>query len=204
MWCSMTTRLTEDLHPNFWNLFIVYYHLVWGLEFCWSQTNLLRIHILCHHMQTSVVFFLAGLWVWIFVVKMKNNAYSIQKLWMGEWRCQLYVHYMFWCNQKHWEYVVLCCKNKSISDIAVLFVENKTSTELQAEASMWVRPLCWVSSGVTSFPVCRSHSWQLTVRMCYRGWVWGHTKTWYKCYQDGLFKSKICCKLPTANWSLKH
>lgn len=87
------------------------------------------IHILCHHMQTFLSFsFLLAFWVWLFVVEMKNlknNAYSIQKLWMGEWRCQLYVHYMFWCNQKHWEYVVLRCKNKSISDIAVLLLKIK-------------------------------------------------------------------------------
>lgn len=91
--------------------------------------NLLTVSIsfvtICKHF---VIFFLAGLWVWLFVVEMKNlknNAYSIQKLWMGEWRCQLYVHYMFWCNQKHWEYVVLRCKNKSISDIAVLLLKIK-------------------------------------------------------------------------------
>lgn len=125
-----------------------------------------RIHILCHHMQTFVIFFLAGFWVWLFVVEMKNlknNAYSIQKLWMGEWKCQLYVHYMFWCNQKHWEYVVLCCKkNQSISDIAVLFVENKT-TELRGggfEASVceWEHcaglPVVWHHL----LFVCRAHS----------------------------------------------
>lgn len=106
-------------------------------------------------MQTFVIFFLAGLWVWLFVVEMKNlknNAYSIQKLWMGEWRCQLYVHYMFWCNQKHWEYVVLCCKKKQIHIwYSCTFVENKTSTELQAEASMHEWEHC------AGFPVVWHH-----------------------------------------------
>lgn len=122
-------KVNRRLTSHFWNLFIVYYHLVWGLDFLPVTENFTHsIHILRHHMQTFITFFLAGLWVWLFVVEMKNlknNAYSIQKLWMGEWRCQLYVHYMFWCNQKHWEYVVLCCKNKSISDIAVLLLKIK-------------------------------------------------------------------------------
>lgn len=83
---------------------------------------------------------------------LKNNAYSIQKLWMGEWRCQLYVHYMFWCNQKHWEYVVLCCKNKSISDIAVLLLKIKPLQNLRVwGVNVWVRALCW------GFPVVWHH-----------------------------------------------
>lgn len=120
-WCGVQWQQgeTEDWHPTFWNLFIVYYHLVWGLDFLpiTEQFDSQYPHPLSPYAKHFVIFFLAGLfWVWLFVVEMKNlknNAYSIQKLWMGEWRCQLYVHYMFWCNQKHWEYVVLCCKNKN-------------------------------------------------------------------------------------------
>jgi len=131
MWCSVTTKLTEDWHPHFWNhnLFIVYYHLVWGLDFCLSQRIYSQYpYPLSPYANILSFSFLLAFWVWLFVVEMKNlknNAYSIQKLWMGEWRCQLYVHYMFWCNQKHWEYVVLRCKNKSISDIAVLLLKIK-------------------------------------------------------------------------------
>lgn len=75
-------------------------------------------HLLTPYANSFFFLFLSlFLFYWpLFVVEMdknlKNNAYSIQKLWMGGWRCQLYVHYMFWCNQKHWEYVVLRCKEK--------------------------------------------------------------------------------------------
>lgn len=102
--------------------------------------NLLTVSIsfitICKHFLSFS--FLLAFWVWLFVVEMKNlknNAYSIQKLWMGEWRCQLYVHYMFWCNQKHWKYVVLRCKNKSISDIAVLLLKIKPLQNYVSKAS---------------------------------------------------------------------
>lgn len=131
---------------------------LWTLTY---RTSCLSLYLLPPY-ATFICFFLAGLFAFdtfffiafsfLFVVEkkiLKNNAYSIQKLWMGEWRCQLYVHYMFWCNQKHWESVVLCCKekkNKSISDIAVLLLKIKTSTEPPCQGACHVCPcraLCW-------------------------------------------------------------
>lgn len=135
MWWSMTT--TEDWHPIFgtYSLYITIWFEVW--IFCLSQKTLLTVYFVtrCKRLSFS---FLLDFSVWLFVVEikiLKNNAYSIQKLWMGEWRCQLYVHYMFWCNQKHWEYVVLCCKNKSISDIAVLLLKIKPLQNLHVKGS---------------------------------------------------------------------
>lgn len=126
MWCSMTTRLNRRLTSHFWKS----PHCKWPSSL---RSGFLPITEKCTHYPhpsspyANICHFLSR-WpfeFWLFVVEMKNNAYSIQKLWMGEWRCQLYVHYMFWCNQKHWEYVVLRCKNKSISDIAVLLLKIK-------------------------------------------------------------------------------
>lgn len=145
-------KVNRRLTSHFWNLLIVYYHLVWGLDFCLSQNIILTVSIsfvtICKHLS---IFFLLAFWVWLFVVEMKNlknNAYSIQKLWMGEWRCQLYVHYMFWCNQKHWEYVVLCCKNKSISDIAVLLLKIKPLQNCLSRRQMCEREHCAGFPGV--------------------------------------------------------
>lgn len=142
MWCSTTT--TEDWHLILWiySLYITIESEVWIFadhrKFCSHSPPYANI---CHLLScwSSEFYF--------FVVEMKilkNNAYSIQKLWMGERRCQLYVHYMFWCNPKHWEYVVLCCKNKSISDIAVLLLKIKPLQNRRVKASnVPPRALCW-------------------------------------------------------------